>query len=119
MSTRVIMWHHHAEHILKCIDKIERFRAKYEKSDREVYEDALYRNLHTISESCDKLPKHLKDAYPDIPWSKVKGFRNLVVHNYLGDDIDQRIVNDIVYHSLPALRNTVEHMLKRYPDSEQ
>ncbi|WP_455482147.1 HepT-like ribonuclease domain-containing protein [Bartonella sp. B35(2025)] len=96
-------------------ERIERFRAKYETEDSDAFKDILYRNLHTISESADKLPDHIKKEYPDIEWSKVKGFRNLIVHDYLGDDINPKIVRNIVFRNLSELRNAAADILKRYP----
>ncbi|MFN7364579.1 MAG: DUF86 domain-containing protein [Alphaproteobacteria bacterium] len=56
--------------------------------------------------------------YPHIPWHKVKGFRNLIVHDYLGDEIDIKIVNDIVYNKIPELKEAAQEILKRYGEKE-
>ncbi|MFO0373805.1 MAG: DUF86 domain-containing protein [Alphaproteobacteria bacterium] len=117
-DTKQRIWQLYAEHIVKAADRIEQHRLKYEKSDPTVYEDALYRNLHTISESADKLPDFIKKEYPHIPWHKVKGFRNLIVHDYLGDEIDIKIVNDIVYNKIPELKEAAQEILKRYGEKE-
>jgi uncharacterized protein with HEPN domain len=112
-------WQRYAEHIVTASDRIHHFRAKYETEDPEAFKDILYRNLHTIAESADLLPDHMKENYPDIPWPKVKGFRNLMVHDYLGDHIDPKIVSTIVFKHLPELRKAAADMLKRYPEHEK
>lgn len=104
-------WKHHAQHIVTSIDKIKRYQALYTVSDPEMYEDALYRNLHTISESADELPYLIKDKYRNINWRKIKDFRNYMVHAYLGNEIDSNIVNDVVENKLPELREAAIDML--------
>lgn len=61
------IWHHHADHIVSSIDKIERFKTHRAEVDPELYQDAIYRNLHTIGESADELPDWIKEEYPQIP----------------------------------------------------
>ena len=109
-------WRLHAEHIVATIDKIERHKSLKGTTDPEIYQDALYRNLATIGESADELPDWLQDEYPNMPWRNIKDFRNVIVHDYLGDDIDKKIVNDVVMNRLPELRSAAEDMLKRYPE---
>jgi len=38
-----------------------------------------------------RLPDEVKARHPAIPWRQVAGFRNILVHNYLGD-MDEAIV---------------------------
>jgi uncharacterized protein with HEPN domain len=45
--------------------------------------------LQTMAEASQKLPESLKAQYPEIEWRKISAFRNVIVHNYLGD-IDRR-----------------------------
>jgi uncharacterized protein with HEPN domain len=42
--------------------------------------------LTIVGEAVARLSPALKDKYPDIPWSDIKGLRNVVVHNYFGTD---------------------------------
>jgi uncharacterized protein with HEPN domain len=74
-----------------------------------MIQDAVLRNLHTLTESAGKLSKRLLSRYPQIDWSGVIGFRNVVVHDYLGIDLD--ITWKIVKQDLPALRKAVREML--------
>ena len=56
------------------------------------------------------MPDALKQQYPDIPWRRIAGFRNIVVHEYLGD-IDPETVRKIVEDYLPPLTAAVAAML--------
>jgi uncharacterized protein with HEPN domain len=115
---KVRNWRLHAEHIVTTVDKIERHKLLKKSTDPEIYQDALYRNLATIGESADELPDWMQEQYPEMPWRNIKDFRNVLVHNYLGDDIDKIIVNDVVMNKLPELQNVVKDILKRYPEKD-
>jgi uncharacterized protein with HEPN domain len=56
------------------------------------------------------LPDHLKLQFPTIPWREISGFRNILVHNYLGD-IDALTVQAVVSQQVPKLIDCVRHML--------
>jgi len=46
------------------------------------------RNLQVMAESSQRLSAAAKANASDIPWRSISGFRNLVVHDYLGLDLD-------------------------------
>ena len=56
------------------------------------------------------LPEALKNLFPQVPWREVSGFRNILVHNYLGD-IDSETVLSVVKNHLPELTESVQNML--------
>ncbi|WP_422550083.1 HepT-like ribonuclease domain-containing protein [Nitrosomonas europaea] len=45
-------------------------------------------------------------------WKEISGFRNILVHNYLGD-IDVKTVAAVMAHYLPRLENCIKDMLER------
>ncbi|MFZ5919954.1 MAG: DUF86 domain-containing protein [Chloroflexota bacterium] len=99
-------------HIKESIEWIEKFTSEGEESfweDRKT-QDAVLRNLHTLSESTQRLSDQLKTRYPDVDWRTIAAFRNVVVHDYLGIDIDQ--IWDIVKDDLPDLKQKIERILK-------
>lgn len=99
------------EHILSCLSAIDEFLG----GDANQYlvsrlvRDATLRNLQTLTESSQRLSATTKDAYPEIPWKKLAGFRNLLVHDYLGG-IDDQTVLLVLVRELPALRRSLERM---------
>ena len=73
-------------HILDCIDHILQFTSEGKNSflaDRKT-QDAVLRNLHTLSESVQRISTVTKLKYPEVPWREISAFRNVVVHDYLG-----------------------------------
>lgn len=74
--------------------------------------DAALRNLQTLSEATQQLPDTLKAEQPDVPWREISGFRNFLVHNYLGD-IDPDTVAAVVDRHLEPLARAVSAMLRK------
>lgn len=60
--------------------------------------------LVLIGENASRIIPHHPDFvadHPEIPWSKIKGMRNFVVHDYY--ELELPVVFDTVKLSLPAL----------------
>lgn len=103
-------WQAYARHILDAIGKIERIQQRGDLSADEVLYAASLRHLQTLSEATQRLPESLKQARPSVPWNQIAGFRNILVHNYLGD-IDPLTVLAVVQRHLPPLKEVIQDML--------
>ena len=103
-------WHAYARHILDVAAKIARIQARGDLTNDEVLYDATLRNLQTLSEGTQLLPEELKAHFPAIPWREISGFRNILVHNYLGD-IDVLTIQSVVNQHFPPLVASVQSML--------
>ena len=98
-------------HIGECISQIEQYTAggRDEFLDSKLIQDAVLRNLQTLSESTQRISGDLKDQHPETDWKQISGFRNILAHNYLGVEIDR--VWEIVAGELPALKSEVQAMM--------
>ena len=99
-------------YISERIERIESYVGEIDKEkfmDSSLLQDAVIRNLQTLAESTQRLSDRLKDSHPEIDWNKIAGFRNVLVHDYLGVDVE-RIWN-IVEKELPALKKSIRKML--------
>ncbi len=99
----------HIVHIVESIDRIEDYTAAgrdFFLRDRKTY-DAVIRNLQTLSESTQHLSPELKQRYPGIEWEKISGFRNILVHDYLGD-LNPDLLWQIIAGRLPELKNALK-----------
>ncbi len=103
-------WQPYAHHILDTIAKVRRIQARGDVTQDDILYDATLRNLQTLSEATQLLPAELKQQYLDTPWKEISGFRNILVHNYLGD-IDAKTVAAVVAYHLPRLENCIKAML--------
>lgn len=96
-------WRAYAEHILDAIGKIQRIEERGDLRQDEILYDAALRNLQTLSEATQHLPDELTTQHPAIPWRQISGFRNILVHNYLGN-IDADTVHNVIATYLPPPR---------------
>jgi uncharacterized protein with HEPN domain len=100
-------------HIGECIDRIEAYTHGMDKEAflaSSLVQDAVIRNLQTMAESTQRLSDQAKSRCPEIEWYKIAGFRNVLVHDYLGVDAER--VWNIIQQELPTLRKAVQEMLK-------
>jgi uncharacterized protein with HEPN domain len=72
----------------------------------------MVHQLQVIGEAANALSKEKQNRYPDIPWSQIIGFRNLVVHEYFR--VSLNLVWSIVQNNIPPLKLTVERMLRDF-----
>jgi len=103
-------WQPYARHVLDCIAKIRRIQERGDLIQDDILYDAALRNLQTLSEATQQLPDDLKLMHPRIPWKQISGFRNILVHAYLGE-IDPLTVNGVIEQHLAALDEAVRAML--------
>ena len=99
-------------HVYECIRRIEENTAGGKKVFLESHtiQDAVIRNIQTMSEATQKLSDFLKDTVPEINWREISAFRNVLVHNYLGLDIEQ--IWEIVQNDIPRLKIVISQWLE-------
>lgn len=97
-------------HMRDCLSRILEYtnaeRSRFETS--RLVQDAVVRNLQTLAESSQRLSSEIKGTEPQIPWRELAGFRNVIVHGYLGVDLEA--VWLVVEQDLPALTTAVNRM---------
>ena len=100
------------EDILMAIGKIERYvrgldEAGFLGDDKTV--DAVIRNLEIIGEASRQLPEEYRSTHGDIPWQKMAGLRNRIVHDYIG--IDQQMLWHIIQNEITPLKADIQSLL--------
>ena len=100
-------------HILECIEAVQSYTAKGKDDffDNTLVQDAVLRRLQIMAESTQRLSDRLKAQAPNVEWRALSGFRNILVHDYLGG-ISLSQVWDAVENNLPILKQQVQLMLK-------
>ncbi len=104
-------WTVYARHILDAIDKIQRIQQRGDILHDDILYDAAIRNLQTLSEATQSIPDAHKAKHADIPWREISSFRNILVHNYLGD-IDPVTINAVIQEHLPKLETCMQSLLR-------
>lgn len=79
-------------------------------NDDEVLSSAISFKFVQISENVKKIPVSIQENYPKIPWVKISGLRNRIVHDYGSIQLD--IIYNTVKNDLPILKNDLENILK-------
>lgn len=62
--------------------------------------------LTTIGEAVRAIPQEIREKYPDIPWEKIQGIRNILVHEYYR--LDEEVIWKTVKDDLPRLIEMLE-----------
>jgi len=100
-------------HILESIRLIEEY---LEGADLDVFlastrlQDAVFRRLEVIGEAVKNVPTDLRDAHPDIPWKRVAGLRDVLIHQYFG--VDAELTWQLVQESLPAFKAQINALVE-------
>ena len=101
------------ESIIESIDRILEYTSGLKSADELNADyrnfDATMMNFVVIGEMVDKLSEDFKKHYPDIEWQKIKGFRNIVAHDYFGIDAEE--VWQIIINKIPQLKTDIQAII--------
>jgi uncharacterized protein with HEPN domain len=98
-------------HILDAIERIE----DYASVGRDAFmaqphwQDATIRQLEIIGEATKRLSEGLRSSHPEVPWRRIAGLRDVLIHNYMG--VDLSAVWEITRKDIPELKRHVLEIL--------
>src|SRR5580700_660884 len=72
-------------------------------------QDAILRNLQVLAESSQRISSELRAEWPQVNWKRIAAFRNVLVHDYLGLDLDR--IWEVTQRDIPELKKIVEKIL--------
>ena len=100
-------------HILDAIQKIEHYVevGHDEFLAESLRHDAVIRQIEIIGEAAKRLSPQVIGRSPDVPWRQVAGMRDVLIHHYMGVDLER--VWNVIQLDLPLMRRAVEQLLKR------
>lgn len=111
MSPRT--WQERVEDILICAQNVQNFTAGM---DFNAFLDdprtirAVAFEFTTIGEASRAIPLEIQMQSPDVPWGKMQGIRNVLVHEYFR--LDEEILWKAVQEDIPPLIAVLEKMVK-------
>lgn len=99
-------------HILDAISFIEQFSDGKQKDDlfnNFMYRFSIERQLEIIGEAANNLSANIRHQYTDVPWPQIISFRNFIVHEYFG--LDLNLIWSVVVNHLPPFKIQIQKIL--------
>ena len=76
----------------------------------EMLIDAVVRNFEIIGEAVRNIPVEIQNKYPEVEWKEALGFRNILIHEYFGVDIEA--LWDTINNDIPIFKEKILKVLK-------
>lgn len=94
-----------ARQVLRYVQDVERNQLA---EDDEKQAAILYR-LIIMGEATKRMSQAFRDQHPEVPWRRIAGLRDIVIHNY--GEIDLDVIWNVIEVSLPELLELLEPLL--------
>lgn len=72
--------------------------------------NAVIRSLEVLGEATKRIPQSVRQKHPHIPWNKMAGMRDILIHDYMG--VDLKTVWKVTQERLQDIRPLLEKILK-------
>lgn len=100
--------------LLESIEKIEFYSQDFLDADSFYHNqksfDASMMQFIVIGEVISRLDEEYKIKHSEIPWQKIKDFRNIIAHDYFGIDADE--IWDIIQNKLLPLKSDIKILIE-------
>jgi len=98
--------------IRESIETIQEYINGYDKkaffADRKT-QDAVFKRIENMGEATKRLPKDFRDQFSGIPWKKIAGMRDILIHEYFGINVEKVWI--VVSEEIPILKEKITKIL--------
>lgn len=108
------------EDILDCIKNIKDFTKGLKKENfirDKLMQSAVVRQLEIIGEAVKNIPHSFRDKHKGVPWNKIAGMRDIIIHGYFRVDLDA--VWKVIKKDLPELKQKILRIKKDLDKSKE
>ena len=99
--------------LIDSINKIEEFTEGMEfndflKDNKTIF--ACIRAIEVMGEAVKNIPEYVKEEHDEIPWKKIYGMRNKLIHEYFG--VEPHVVWVTIKEDIPLIKPCILEILE-------
>ncbi|WXG47560.1 MAG: DUF86 domain-containing protein [Candidatus Atabeyarchaeum deiterrae] len=105
------------EHMLESMQMIEEYVGRTTREQfmsSRLTQDAVIRRIEIIGEAAKNVPEDVKKSYPSIPWKRIAGMRDILIHGYFG--VDLGLTWKVASEELGELKSKIMKVKKNLED---